>query len=82
MKIMEIRDNGGATFDRYTVVYSEIGDNQGNNLARGMSTHPFHPQGFGQMCAAQPGEHLGREIRFEDLPEDCQALVLRDLEVP
>ena len=43
-------DNGGVTFDRYTVLF--IGDyaltNEGTSLYIGMSEHPFHPQGFGQ----------------------------------
>jgi hypothetical protein len=79
MKILEIRDNGGETFDRYTVVYDQIGDSQGNYEAVGMSEHPFHPQGFGQHCTAMTGKHLGKRIKFSDLPKDCQKLVNRDL---
>jgi hypothetical protein len=59
-----------------------------------MSSMPFHPQGFGQHgeskfspVDAMNGQwppaigrkcHLGKRIRFQDLPEDCRKLVLRD----
>jgi hypothetical protein len=73
-------DNGGKTFDRYTVVYMDEPENRpGCFAARGMSRNPFHPQGFGQYCIATPGRHLGRRIAFKDLPEDCQRLVTSDL---
>ena len=77
-------DNGGKTYDRYTVVYT------GNYKGRkgcdyvGMSTYPFSPQGFGQHGWDQnvidyPSyKHLGKKIRFEDLPEDCKRLVIDD----
>lgn len=61
---------------------------------RAMSADPFAPQGFGmwgstkgQHCdtnragwAPPIGRscRLGKRIRFEDLPEDCRRLVLRD----
>lgn len=57
-----------------------------------MSALPFHPQGFGQhgetcgdpcdwphIAPLGRKNHLGRRIRFQDLPEDCQKLVLQDL---
>lgn len=73
-------DNGGKTFDRYTVIYMDDPE-RGHNLfsSVGMSEHPFHPQGFGQHGAARPGRHLGKRIKFEELPVDCQKLVLQDL---
>jgi hypothetical protein len=79
MKNVWIYDNGGKTFDRYTAVY--LLEREGPNLygARGMSEHPFHPLGFGMYCSAMPGRHLGKRIKFEQLPPDCQRLVLSDL---
>ena len=77
-------DNGGKTYDRYTVVYT------GNYRGRkgcdyvGMSGHPFHPQGFGQhgwdlnVIDRPTYSHLGKKIEFEDLPEDCKRLVIDD----
>ena len=78
MKILEIRDNGGITFDRYTVVYDQI-ERPGFYCALGMSQNPIDPLGFGQHCIAQPGPHLGKILSFEDLPRDCQSAVRRDL---
>jgi hypothetical protein len=83
---MNIRcyDNGGRTVDRYTVVYMDQPESKPGCFACvAMSAYPFHPQGFGQHCAAKPGRHLGKWIEFEDLPADCQKLVKQDLdEVP
>ena len=58
-KYVRCYDNGGKTFDRYTVVYTgkyrnipgrgccpKNGPLDFQNV--GMSEHPFHPQGFGQ----------------------------------
>lgn len=80
-------DNGGETFDRYTVVYTGRYTHKtgGSFLYVGMSEKPFHPQGFGQHGESehQPidsngGSHLGKKIAFKDLPPDCQKLVLDD----
>ena len=69
-------DNGGKTFDRYTVLYMAEPERQAGLFASvGMSTNPFHPQGFGQHCTAMPGKHLGKRILFSALPDDCQKLV-------
>lgn len=76
---LRIYDNGGRTLDRYTILpprdagadYRE--NSPGTWSAICASAHPFHPQGFGQHCRAAPGSHLGRRIRWDDLPEDVQA---------
>ena len=68
-------DNGGKTFDRYSVVFMNEPESHGLFNSLGMSADPFHPQGFGQHSAAQPGRHLGVRIKFEDLPGDCQKAV-------
>lgn len=79
-------DNGGETFDRYTVVFT--GHFQKNFPGEcyyvGMSEHPSHPQGFGQhgeakiMIDRPAYSHIGKRITFDDLPEDCRKLVLSD----
>ena len=90
-------DNGGETADRYTVVFS--GRHTSARIDRvfpyvGMSTCPFHPQGFGQHgetrdkpcdvdrwgfpAAMGRKGHLGRRIPFAELPEDCRKLVMQD----
>ena len=38
-----IFDNGGKTFDRYTIIAAD-------GEVYGSSCNPFHPQGFGQYC--------------------------------
>ena len=78
MKIKAIYDNGGETFDRFTVYYSER-DHGRFYRGRGMSAHPCHPQGFGQCISGMLGKHNGRRIQFEELPVDCQRLVESDL---
>lgn len=76
-------DDGGKTWDRYTVVFtgryrSKTG---GAFWHVGMSAHPTHPQGFGQHGESDKQidtptyGHLGRRIKFEDLPSECRALV-------
>jgi len=86
-------DNGGESFDRFTVVFT--GNYKGRDGCDyvGMSEFPFHPQGFGQHGYAEniidtnksgfaPAigrkNHLGKRIAFSELPEDCQKLVLSD----
>jgi len=86
-------DNGGETFDRYTVIF--LGEythlTGGVSWYVGMSENPFHPQGFGQH-----GEIFGEYpvdisyvvgdfwdgndevIPFSDLPKACQELVMQD----
>jgi hypothetical protein len=70
----------GKSIDRYTVVYLDQPETRpGTFAAVGMSGLPFHPQGIGQHCTAMPGRHLGKRIKFQDLPEDCRRLVEQDL---
>jgi len=79
LKHVRLYDNGGTTVDRYTAVYMDEPEYKpGVYAARGMSARPFHPQGVGLYCTAMPGRHLGKRIRFDELPEDCQRLVLQD----
>lgn len=83
----------GGSIDRYTVVftgrYSTRGskrntDRTSNFIHLAMNAAPFHPQGFGQHGESDHPidrpqyRHLGKKIRFEDLPEDCKTLVLQD----
>ena len=73
MKITAIYDNGGKTFDRYTVVFDEPANRTGTLLTcLGLSHNPEHPQGFSQFCSGQDGDRLGRKIPFEDLPKNIQ----------
>jgi len=76
--LLEIRDNGGKTFDRFTAVYLDRPDGRGLYDARAMSENPFHPQGFGQYTAAMPGRHLGRQVRPGRLPRDVIRCIAAD----
>lgn len=88
-RYIRIWDNGGSekengTFDRYTVVFHKksFRDDRGAYFMYiGMSENPFHPQGFGQHGEIEDpkgGRHLGKRIKFDQLPPDCQSLVLSD----
>lgn len=82
-------DNGGVTFDRYTVVYKSEKFRESRGSSRtyypyiGMSEDPFHPQGFGQhgelRTIPREGTSLGKRIEFKDLPEPCRRAVIQDL---
>ena len=73
--------DNGKTADHFTVVYMDWREGEYFQTV-GMSSLPFHPQGVGQHCEAKIGKHLGKRIPFASLPEDCQKLVLQDLEEP
>lgn len=81
---IRVYDNGGETFDRYTVVFT--GNYKGRDGCHylGMSENPTHPQGFGQHGWSQEiidrptYGHLGKKVKFEDLPEKCQKVILND----
>lgn len=92
-KLARFYDDGGP-IDRYTAAYLAQQSKAGGRhwfMYRGMSAHPFHPQGFG--CSGESAgspvdypvarlgrrNHLGKRIRFADLPPDCQKLVVQDL---
>jgi hypothetical protein len=92
-RLARFYDNG-VSFDRFTAAYLAPQSNTGGQRwfwYRGMSTHPFDPQGFG--CSGESTgapvdypvaslgrrNHLGKRIRFADLPPDCQRLVVQDL---
>lgn len=92
-KLARFYDNGESA-DRYTAAYLAQQSNAGGQRwfwYRGMSVHPSDPQGFG--CSGESTgtpvdypvarlgrrNHLGKRIRFADLPPDCQRLVVQDL---
>jgi hypothetical protein len=70
-------DNGGATADRYTVVFTKKRID-GVCLYIGASDHPFDPQGFGQHGESDSPidrstySHLGKRVAFDSLPPDVQ----------
>jgi hypothetical protein len=79
-------DNGGESIDRYTVIFTRSHNFGLKNRTIGLAMNdaPYHPQGFGQHFdydhpIDKPSyKHLGKKIKFQDLPEDCQKLVIKD----
>lgn len=79
--VCRIYDTGTAgPFDRYTIAF------KGYRLAGGgmvypylaSSDNPFHPQGFGLHAESDTfltGKHLGKRVRFEDIPLAVQRFI-------
>ena len=78
-------DNGGETFDRYTVVFTgryrhKTGKKQ---WYLGMSADPFHPQGVGSHGESETSvdtpkySHLGKKVKFENLPQKVKECVIQ-----
>lgn len=81
--LLAVYDNGGKSFDRYTALYgAPLWEPSMGRVVpfRGMSTHPSHPQGFGQWGEMDAGNRgvLGSKVRFCDLPPDVQRCIERD----
>lgn len=76
MKILKVYDNEGKSFDRYTVV---VGVKQEQYECLGLSLNPDSPQGFSQWGLCILGEHLGKEVNFEDLPKNVRIHILNRL---
>lgn len=84
--LLAVYDNGGETFDRYTALYGAPlwGPEMGLTVPfRGMSTHPQHPQGFGQWgeMRIHYRANCGRLVPFRDLPADVQRQIVDDCKV-
>lgn len=77
-------DNGGTSFDRYTLAFRGFrADGRLYYPYLGCSENPFHPQGcgvYGESKEFLKGKHLGKRIAFEDLPSDVQKAALQYFE--
>lgn len=79
MEIKGIYDNGGNTFDRYTVVLKQKLGN--HNWCLVLSHNPHEIQGFSSFAKCMDGDPLlGSKINFEDLPENIQKHIKRRIE--
>lgn len=65
LKITKIYDNNGKTIDRFTMFIND-------NSIIGMSENPASPQGFCMYVNAVEGEHLGKIITVNELPEEVK----------
>ena len=75
---MKIYDNGGKTWDRYTVIIE--GWHFGKSCeVLGLSDNCDSPQGFSQFGEGYDGDHLGKIISFDDLPDNVQNHIIERL---
>lgn len=72
-EIQEIWDNGGETADRYTVFLTD-------GSAIGLSDDANMPNGFNMWVDALPGDHLGTQVQWTDLPDVVQQAVVNRLD--
>ena len=75
IKIKAVYDNGGKTFDRYSI-YIDEKERSGLYSVLGCSSNPTSPQGFSQFSSGMLGPHNGKRIAFSDLPKNVQKHVL------
>lgn len=76
-------DNGGKTFDRYSVLFMDESTTYAGSTLYArltMSENPFHPQGVGIADEEEDGAFMGKRIAFADLPENCQKAVMQDVQ--
>lgn len=88
--VLAIYDNGGETWDRYTVFYKpQAGADYAYGWIgyRGMSEDPYSPGGFGiysEMRAHEVAAYRNRSYRhsakWSDLPEQVKKSVRQDCE--
>jgi hypothetical protein len=78
-------DNGGETLDRYTVVFTRALKSVQRKkyyMYLGMSEDPYKGVGLHGDSLKRidwpNGNHLGKKIKFEELPPLCQLLVMED----
>ncbi len=68
------------TFDRYTIIFSRLRNSYFHYI--GLSINPFHPQGYFQHGESNypidypKYSHLGKKIKFDNLPADVKKAVL------
>jgi hypothetical protein len=87
MKI-KVYDNGGKTFDRYTVVIERKTKGALDKDMYGMSFNPNSPQGFNQYegpvgsgwTARQLAKQLGKRLKWSDVPEEVKRAAKQRLE--
>ena len=82
-KVCRIFDNGGLSFDRYTIAFKGFRYN-GRMVYPyfAASEKPFHPQGLGQYGESTlflTGKHLGKRVDFADIPEQVKKLILQSI---
>ena len=77
LEVEEIRDNGGRTFDRYTVGFSERDEAADEELRYSLLIGPTgnHPQGVCMHDELPVSEDDGELVPWDEVPEPVQAAV-------
>jgi len=75
IKIKAVYDNQGKSLDRYTVVFNDIANAENHYTCLAMNSNPTHPQGIGLHSSCKMGKHMGKRIKFDQLPSECQIVV-------
>jgi metal-dependent amidase/aminoacylase/carboxypeptidase family protein len=70
---MRIYDNGGRSFDRYTVIFADEG------YALGIGDTGNVPNGFCMTVEAVEGPHLGNRVELDALPIPVRSAVENEL---
>jgi hypothetical protein len=82
-KYVRCYDNNGESLDRYTVVFT---GKASGFMYVAMNAQPCHPsygiyqhgEGSGSPIDYPTYGHLGKKIKFSDLPEDCRKAVVNE----
>lgn len=86
-RIFDAGDGERASVDRFTIAFKGFRGWRGDMVYPyiAASSHPFHPQGFGQHGESRDfltGRHLGKRIGFDALPPDVRRFVLQQFAPP
>lgn len=82
-ELVSVLDNGGETYDRYTIT---IADEDGAWACYGANENPSHPMGFGQFCgdygftATDEHPEIGLPVELDELPEGTRRYIAMLLE--
>jgi len=80
-KNFKVFDNGGKSFDRYTVALPgrEHGASPGYDMCLSLSSNPESPTGVSQFSDCKIGKHLGKKIPYAKLPKNIRNHVQKRL---
>lgn len=77
---VRVYDDGGKTIDRYTVVFMDTAHGKPRMFdCVAMGSDVISPQGFYQHSECMLGRHLGRQIKFSELPTAHQRRIILEL---
>jgi hypothetical protein len=70
-QVIAIYDSGGGSMDRYTLVLEGLTP-LGHHHCLGLSDNPGGVYGFSNFGDCKLGSHLGKKIKFSELPKEVQ----------